>query len=131
LKLRPEEITQILKSRIEQYDVETDLSEVGTVLQIGDGIARVYGLENAVASEMLGSSTTWSGSRSPWRRTTSHALFGEWQHVSEGGPCAARSVASVPVEAPGRGRRPAREPADGRDRSRRARRAGSSSRRRG
>ena len=53
MKLRPEEITQILKSRIEQYDVETDLSEVGTVLQVGDGIARIYGLESAVALEML------------------------------------------------------------------------------
>jgi F-type H+/Na+-transporting ATPase subunit alpha len=41
LKLRPEEITSILKKRIEEYDVETDLAEVGTVLEIGDGIARV------------------------------------------------------------------------------------------
>ena len=53
MKLRPEEITSILKERIEQYDVETDLAEVGTVLQIGDGIARLYGLENCVAMEML------------------------------------------------------------------------------
>ena len=53
MKLRPEEITSILKQRIEQYDVETDLAEVGSVLQIGDGIARVHGLENAVALEML------------------------------------------------------------------------------
>src|SRR5919202_266478 len=44
MKLRPEEITSILKQRIEQYDVETDLAEVGSVLQVGDGIARVYGL---------------------------------------------------------------------------------------
>jgi F-type H+-transporting ATPase subunit alpha len=53
LKLRPEEITSILKQRIEEYDVEIDLSEVGTVLQVGDGIARVYGLENCVALERL------------------------------------------------------------------------------
>ena len=53
MKLRPEEITSILKQRIEQYDVQTDLSEVGTVLQIGDGIARVHGLENAVSLELL------------------------------------------------------------------------------
>ena len=38
MKLRPEEITSILKQRIEQYDVETDLSEVGTVLQVGEGV---------------------------------------------------------------------------------------------
>src|SRR5438105_6140024 len=43
----------ILRQRIEQYDVETDLAEVGTVLQIGDGIARIYGLENAGSLEML------------------------------------------------------------------------------
>ena len=41
--LRPEEITSILKERIEQYDVETDLAEVGGVLQVGDGIARIHG----------------------------------------------------------------------------------------
>jgi F-type H+-transporting ATPase subunit alpha len=46
LKLRPEEITSILRQRIEQFDVETDLAEVGTVLEIGDGIARIYGLES-------------------------------------------------------------------------------------
>ena len=54
MKLRPEEITAILKQRIEQYDVQTDLSEVGSVLQIGDGIARVHGLENCVSLAQLG-----------------------------------------------------------------------------
>jgi F-type H+-transporting ATPase subunit alpha len=49
VKLRPEEITSILKERIEKFDVETDLAEVGNVLQVGDGIARIHGLENAVA----------------------------------------------------------------------------------
>ena len=49
MKLRPEEITSILRQRIERFEVETDLAEVGTVLQIGDGIARVHGLESAIA----------------------------------------------------------------------------------
>ena len=71
MKLRPEEITSILKQRIEQYDVETDLSEVGTVLQVGDGIARVYGLENCVALERLEFEHGVTGSRSTSRRTTS------------------------------------------------------------
>ena len=53
MKLRPEEITAILKDRIREFDVETDLSEVGTVLQVGDGIARIHGLENCVALERL------------------------------------------------------------------------------
>ena len=53
MKLRPEEITSILKDRIREFDVETDLSEVGTVLQVGDGIARIHGLENCVSLERL------------------------------------------------------------------------------
>jgi len=53
LKLRPEEITSILKSQILDYEAEVDLQEVGTVVMVGDGIARIHGLENAVASEML------------------------------------------------------------------------------
>ena len=53
MKLRPEEITSILKERIEKFDVETNLAEVGSVLQVGDGIARIHGLENCVALEML------------------------------------------------------------------------------
>jgi F-type H+-transporting ATPase subunit alpha len=53
LKLRPEEITAVLKSQIKDYEAEVDVQEVGTVLQVGDGIARIHGLENAVASEMV------------------------------------------------------------------------------
>ncbi|NLT34920.1 MAG: F0F1 ATP synthase subunit alpha [Gaiellales bacterium] len=53
MKLRPEEITAILKSQITDYEAEVDVQEVGTVIQVGDGIARIHGLENAVASEML------------------------------------------------------------------------------
>jgi len=99
LKLRPEEITRILKSRIEQYDVETDLSEVGTVLEIGDGIARVYGLENAVASEMLEFEHDVIGIAFNLEEDdVGVALFGEWQHVGEGEPVRRTGrVASVPV----------------------------------
>jgi F-type H+-transporting ATPase subunit alpha len=53
LKLRPEEITSVLKSRIQRYEAGIDIQEVGTVVQVGDGVARIQGLENAVASEML------------------------------------------------------------------------------
>jgi len=53
LKLRPEEITSVLKSRIQRYEAGVDFQAVGTVVQVGDGVARIQGLENAVASEML------------------------------------------------------------------------------
>jgi F-type H+-transporting ATPase subunit alpha len=99
LKLRPEEITSILRERIEHYDVETDLAEVGTVLQIGDGIARIYGLENAVAMEMLELEHGVVGLAFNLEEDdVGAALFGEWQKVNEGEPVRRTgSVASVPV----------------------------------
>jgi F-type H+-transporting ATPase subunit alpha len=53
VKLRPEEITSILKAQIENYEAEVEIDEVGTVLEVGDGIARIYGLNNAMSMEML------------------------------------------------------------------------------
>jgi F-type H+/Na+-transporting ATPase subunit alpha len=99
VKLRPEEITSILKERIERYDVETDLAEVGTVLQIGDGIARIYGLENCVALEMLELEHGVVGLAFNLEEDdVGAALFGEWQHVKEGEPVRRTgNVASVPV----------------------------------
>ena len=99
MKLRPEEITSILKQRIEQYDVETDLSEVGTVLQVGDGIARVYGLENCVALERLEFEHGVVGIAFNLEEdNVGVALFGEWQHVKEGQPVRRTgAVMSVPV----------------------------------
>ena len=99
MKLRPEEITSILKQRIEEYDVETDLSEVGTVLQVGDGIARVYGLENCVALERLEFEHGVVGIAFNLEEdNVGVALFGEWQHVKEGEPVRRTgAVMSVPV----------------------------------
>jgi len=99
VKLRPEEITSILKERIEQYDVETDLAEVGTVLQVGDGIARIYGLESCVAMEMLELEHGVVGLAFNLEEDdVGAALFGHWQHVKEGEPVRRTGkVASVPV----------------------------------
>jgi F-type H+-transporting ATPase subunit alpha len=99
LKLRPEEITSILKERIEQYDVETDLAEVGGVLQVGDGIARIHGLENAVALELLELEHGVSGiALNLEEDNVGAALFGDWELVKEGQPVRRTGqVASVPV----------------------------------
>jgi F-type H+-transporting ATPase subunit alpha len=99
LKLRPEEITSILRQRIEQYDVETDLAEVGTVLQIGDGIARIYGLENAVALEMLELDHGVVGLAFNLEEDdVGAALFGEWELIKEGQTVRRTGkVADVPV----------------------------------
>ena len=53
MAIQPEEITSVLKKQIQGFDSKTELKEVGYVLQVGDGIARVWGLENAVAGELL------------------------------------------------------------------------------
>ena len=53
MKLRPDEITKVLRAQIEQYEGVAEADEVGTVLQVGDGIARVHGLPSVLALEML------------------------------------------------------------------------------
>ncbi|HBY19518.1 MAG TPA: F0F1 ATP synthase subunit alpha [Clostridiales bacterium] len=53
MNIRPEEITNVIKEQIEKYVNKLETTEVGTVLQVGDGIARVHGLEKAMASELL------------------------------------------------------------------------------
>ena len=52
MSIRPEEISSILKQQIENYDKNVEASEVGTVIEVGDGIARVYGLANAMVNEL-------------------------------------------------------------------------------
>ena len=51
--MRPEEITAIIKQQIENYQVELNVDDVGTVIEVGDGIARIHGLEKAMAGELL------------------------------------------------------------------------------
>jgi len=99
VNIRPEEITSILRKQIEQYDVETDLAEVGTVLQIGDGIARLYGLEGAVAGEMLELEHGVTGLAFNLEEdNVGAALFGDWELVKEGDSAKRTGrVASVPV----------------------------------
>ncbi|HHM02629.1 MAG TPA: F0F1 ATP synthase subunit alpha, partial [Caldithrix abyssi] len=51
--VRPDEVSAILKKQLKDFQTESDIYEVGTVLQVGDGIARVYGLEKAMAGELV------------------------------------------------------------------------------
>jgi F-type H+-transporting ATPase subunit alpha len=86
MQIRPDEITKILKDRIEGIqDGAADLAEVGTVLSIGDGIARVYGLENAMSMEMLELPGDVTGLALNLESDNVGAvLFGEWEHIEEG-----------------------------------------------
>ncbi|MEO2048220.1 MAG: F0F1 ATP synthase subunit alpha, partial [Pirellulales bacterium] len=53
MKFNSDEIASVIQKEIEQYGTQIDVREVGRVLEVGDGIAQVYGLSNVMASEMV------------------------------------------------------------------------------
>ena len=53
MELRPEEITQLIKAQIKNYDCKATMTDTGTVVTVGDGIARVYGLQDCMSGELL------------------------------------------------------------------------------
>ncbi|MBD1912751.1 MULTISPECIES: F0F1 ATP synthase subunit alpha [unclassified Leptolyngbya] len=97
--IRPDEISSIIRQQIEQYDQEIKVSNVGTVLQVGDGIARVYGLDNVMASELLEFEDGTVGiAQNLEEDNVGVVLFGQGLGIQEGS--AVRStgkIASVPV----------------------------------
>src|ERR671933_222635 len=87
LKIKPDEITSILKQRIEGLDEDggADLSEVGTVLSVADGIARVHGLENCMSLELLEFPHDVTGLAFNLESdNVGGVLFGEWDRIEEG-----------------------------------------------
>ena len=70
MSIRPEEISSILKQQIENYQADVDVSQVGTVITVGDGICRIYGLNNAMAGELLEFENGVMGLAMNLRRTT-------------------------------------------------------------
>ena len=53
MNLRPEEISSVIKEQIKQYTTKLETADVGTVIQVADGIARIHGLESAMQGERL------------------------------------------------------------------------------
>src|SRR6476660_6234839 len=86
MQIKPDEITSILKSRIEGLDEgQAELTEVGTVLSVADGIARVHGLENAMSFEMLEFPHGVTGlALNLEADNVGTVLFGEWEKIVEG-----------------------------------------------
>ncbi len=86
MQINPDEITSILKSRIKGLDVESaTLTEVGTVLSVSDGIARIHGLDNAMSLEMLSLPHDVVGLALNLESDNVGAvLFGDWEQVIEG-----------------------------------------------
>src|SRR5918911_1975074 len=86
MQIKPDEITSILKSRIEGLDEgQSELTEVGTVLSVGDGIARVHGLENCESFEMLEFPHDVIGlALNLEADNVGVVLFGDWNKIVEG-----------------------------------------------
>src|SRR5438128_953117 len=86
MQIKPDEITSILKSRIEGLDEgQAELTEVGTVLSVADGIARVHGLENAMSFEMLELPHDVTALAFNLEAdNVGVVLFGEWDKIVEG-----------------------------------------------
>jgi F-type H+-transporting ATPase subunit alpha len=85
MQLRAEEISQIIKKQIQSYDRAASTTETGTILSIGDGIARVHGLEGAMAGELLEFPGNLMGLVLNLESdNVGAALFGDSTHVKEG-----------------------------------------------
>ncbi|MGB3311959.1 MAG: F0F1 ATP synthase subunit alpha [Nodosilinea sp.] len=99
VSIRPDEISSIIKQQIEQYNQEVKVSNVGTVLQVGDGIARIYGLETAMSGELLEFEDGTVGIALNLEEDNVGAvLMGDGINIREGSAVTATGkIASVPV----------------------------------
>jgi F-type H+/Na+-transporting ATPase subunit alpha len=99
VSIRPDEISSIIRQQIESYSQEVQVSNVGTVLQVGDGIARIYGLEQAMAGELLEFEDGTVGIALNLEEDNVGAvLMGDGRDIQEGSTVKATGkIASVPV----------------------------------
>src|SRR5574344_639297 len=99
--IKPDEISSIIKSKIENYDAQTEISNVGSVLEIGDGIARIYGLRNVMANELVefqDGRGTLGMALNLEEDNVGVVILGEYQQIKEGMSVKTTGrIASVPV----------------------------------
>jgi F-type H+-transporting ATPase subunit alpha len=98
-KIRPDEITGIIRQQIENFDRTVSVSEVGTVMSVGDGVARIHGLENVMATELLELPHGVSGlALNLEEDQVSAVLLGDYTKIEEGDVVKrTRRIMSVPV----------------------------------
>ncbi len=88
MKIKTDEITSVIKQEIQQFSAELEVSEVGRVVEIGDGIARIYGLSKAMAGEMLEFQTTEGAVMGQVfnleEDTVGAVIYGDYLSVKEG-----------------------------------------------
>jgi len=98
IKVRANEVTEIIRKQISDFKWSIDIAEVGTVLQSGDGIARVYGLEKAMAGELVECPHNVTGMVFNLEEdNVGLVLFGEYEKIAEGDTVKRTGrIASVP-----------------------------------
>lgn len=99
VKIRPDEISSIIRQQIEQYNQEVKVVNVGTVFQVGDGIARIYGLEKVMAGELLEFSDGTVGiALNLESKNVGAVLMGQGLAIQEGSSVRATGkIAQIPV----------------------------------
>ncbi|MGQ9558566.1 MAG: F0F1 ATP synthase subunit alpha [Desulfurispora sp.] len=104
MNLRPEEISSIIRQQIDKYRAQIEMADVGTVIQVGDGIARVYGLEKCMAMELLefpapeGGEPTMGMALNLEEDNVGCVLLGPYTHIKEGDQVKRTGrIISVPV----------------------------------
>lgn len=99
ISIRPDEISSIIRQQIEQYDQKVEVSNVGTVLQVGDGIARIYGLDKVMAGELVEFEDGTVGMALNLEQdNVGVVLMGEGRTIQEGSSVKATGkIAQVPV----------------------------------
>ena len=99
MQLRPEEISAVIKEQIKNYRTKIDMDDVGTVVQIGDGIARLHGLDKCMANELLEfEGGVYAMALSLEEDSISAVMLGSSENIKEGDTVRRTGrVVSVPV----------------------------------
>src|SRR5438874_4376354 len=99
MDIRTDEISKIIREQIGSYAVDVDVAEVGSIISIGDGIARVHGVENAMAGEMLEFPHGVFGiALNLEEESVGAVLLGEFKEIKEGDPVKRTGrIISVPI----------------------------------
>ena len=99
MSIKPDEISSILKEQIQNFDQTVETSEIGTVIEVGDGIARVHGLQNAMVNELLEFPGGGKGmAQNLEEDNIGCILLGEFEHIKDGDPVKRTGrIVEVPV----------------------------------
>ncbi len=99
--IKPDEISSIIKSKVENFNIQTEVSNTGTVIEVGDGIARIYGLRNVMANELVvidDGNDTLAMALNLDEDNVGVVILGEYKQIKEGMTAKTTGkIASVPV----------------------------------